>query len=279
MTVTPHPPPSDATHPRVDGACLSDLALDRRVAGERAKADQDREQQQHLDTCPRCRDRLALLEAARAQAEPEIERMLRNALARARTVEPAPAPRSGWLIWGRPALAGAALVAIALAWGVLRQDPAETTGCELPAESIRIKGVSMRFFVQRGDEVAPGVSGDRYREGDALRFVVSSDAPRFLLLVGVEESGRVSAYHPFGGERSQALAPGVDIALPGSLVLDDSSTAEAFVGLFSEAPLEVADVRVAVDEALAASPGLERALETLDLPGQHRWIVVRREGP
>ena len=137
----------------------------------------------------------------------------------------------------------------------------------------------MRFFVQRGDEVAPGVSGDPYREGDALRFAVSSDAPRHFLLVGVEESGQVSAYHPFDGDRSTPLEPGVDVALPGSLVLDDSAGAEAFVGLFTDEALEMDRVRAAVSDALAVHGELDSALESVDLPGQHRWIVIRRETP
>ncbi len=275
MTGAPHRPAPDASRPRLDGDCLSDLALDRRVAGD---APED-EHRAHLDTCPRCRERLALFEAARVDSAPGIERMLRIAQARARTVEPAPAPRTGRFSWGRLTLAGAAVAALALAWPLLRPPPPELPPDELPGETLRIKGVSMRFFVQRGEQVVPGDPDQRFRGGDALRFVVSSDAPGHLLLVGVDPSGRVSAYHPFGGDRSALLEAGVDVALPGSLVLDDSTTPEAFVGLFTEEPLELDRVRGAVAAALATHPELEPALESLDLPGQHRWFVIRRETP
>lgn len=275
MTAIPHSPSPEATHPRLGRGCLSDLALDRLVAGDSSAADQAR----HLDTCPRCRERLALLEATRAQAAPEIERMLGIAQARVRTVPPAPSLRPRGFSWGRLALAGAALLALALAWPLLRDPVPVVPAGDLPAETIRIKGVSMRFFVQRGDRVAPGVSGDPYRPGDSLRFVVSSDAPRNLLLVGVEASGRVSVYHPFGGDRSAPLEAGTDIALPDSLVLDDSTEDEAFLGLFTDQPLEVDQVRAAIADAMAVSPGLDPALGTLVLPGQHRWIVIRRETP
>ena len=276
MTDTPSRPASDATRPRLDGACLSDRVLDAVVAGDTPAA----EHRGHLDACPRCRERLALFEAAGAQAAPEIERMLRIARARARSVEPDPPRRASWLSWRGLALAGAALVALALAWPLLRPPPpASAPSDELPGETLRIKGVSMRFFVQRGEEVVPGDPDQRFRTGDALRFVVSSDAPRHILLVGVEASGHVSAYHPFGGDRSVPLEPGIDVALPGSLVLDDSTSPEAFVGLFTDEPLEIDRVRGAVADALATHPELDPALESLDLPGQHRWIVIRRESP
>ena len=104
-------------------------------------------------------------------------------------------------------------------------------------------------------------------------------APVYFFLVGVEESGKVSAYVPYGGDRSVRVMPGIDQPMAGSLVLDDSPQTEYFVGLFSDEPLHFDDILAEVDAVRAEHETVDEGLEHLDLPGQHRWVVVRKEQP
>lgn len=145
------------------------------------------------------------------------------------------------------------------------------------AGGLRTKGAGLRFFVQRRGEVKPGESGAAYRQGDALRFVISNDRPGFFFLVGIEQTGRISPYVPFGGERSMPSPVGADVALPGSLVLDASAATEFYVGLFTSEPLHFADIRTAFERAIAANGVSLQALRAVSLPGRHAWIVINRE--
>jgi hypothetical protein len=148
---------------------------------------------------------------------------------------------------------------------------------ESGTDDIRVKGTSLRFFVQRAGQVMPGESGGRYQAGDALRFVVSNGTPSFFFLVGIEESGKVSAYYPFAGDRSVRLAAGVDLPLAGSLVLDEAPGGEVFLGLFSPEPLTFDAVVRAIREAQGTGPAWPESLRSIGLPGQHHWLVIHKK--
>jgi len=240
---------SKPLHP---AGCLSDLALDRIAAGD------DLRPPVHLDACERCRSRLHLF-AAVGNA-PVARRTLEIASARA-------AERRPSLLRFPLAIAGACAAAALVFLAVRpRSHPVD--------DDVRIKGTSLAFFRQRGGEVAHGVSGDSFFAGDALRFVVSSGSPGYFFLVGVEPSGEVVAYHPYGGTQSAPIAVGREIALPGSLVLDESKGVEYFGGLFSREPLQLEDVRAAVRAALARKSSLPA--QGIDLPASQHWIVIRK---
>ncbi len=245
------------------GACLSDLRLDEIIAGDRSREDHAG----HLAACERCAERLDLL-AVEAQTDAAQVEML---LARATEVAQRPAtvhrPRRG--TWRALVLAGG-LATVAVVLGV----------AVLPGDGERVKGTAIGFWVQRDGEIQRGVSGARFGEGDALRFTVSSGEPGYFLLVGVESSGEVSPYHPFGGARSVAVAAGDDQPLPASLVLDAAPEAELFVGIFSPDPVTVAEVRRAVADAraeLGRGDELDAAsISRLELPGAIHVVVINK---
>lgn len=228
--------------------CLSSLALDRVVAGGVAPP--------HVATCPTCSERLASLRAAQEASRATVARLLQAAEARAAERRPARWP---WLL-------AAAVVAASLVVLVPRGAPEE--------DEVRLKGSALGFFVQRGDDVKRGVSGDEFHAGDALRFSVRSGGQRFFFLVGVDANGAVAAYHPYGGERSVEVPVGREHLLPGSLVLDDAKGVEHLVGLFSDTPLSLAEVRAAITAARV--DGATSGEPTLALPGSHRWVVLRK---
>jgi hypothetical protein len=238
-------------HPQ---GCLSDLALDRIVAG-----DEPRGGVAHLEVCERCRGRLALFDSV--AASPPVRRVLD-------VVSAGSAARRPWRFFRLPLALAGACAAAGIVFLAVRPAPPP------PPDEVRIKGTSVTFFRQRGGEVTHGVSGDSFFPGDALRFVVSSGSPGYFFLVGVEPSGKVVAYHPYGGSRSVPLADGREIALPGSLILDESKGTEYFGGFFSREPLGLDQIRAAVRRTLERSSSLPA--QGVDLPATQHWIVIRK---
>ena len=256
MTPTAHGP---GATPPTGADCLSDQRLDAKVAGESLVGPE----LHHVESCERCRSRLALFEAARTSSAGNVARLVAAAAARQH-----PERRSLF----RPVWLGAAgAAALAAAVVVLLRPPVT------PDDGIRLKGASLRFVVQRDGVVSPGRTGDVVRAGDALRFVVTLGEPRYLLLVGLGARDEASAWFPYNGEASERLGAGVDQALPGSVVLDDAPGDETFVALFSATPLTFAEVRQAVAASRAEHPdGLTR-LDGLPPGTEQQWVVLRRE--
>jgi len=259
--------------PKANDDCLSDLALDTLVT-----ADIDTAAHPHLAACARCRGRFDLFAQSKQIASPRVGHILHNAIiSRRNTV------RQGqrWLTLPRLVLAGTFAVCASLFLVIEPHRPAEQNLSEdreaTASDDIRIKGTSLRFFRLRDGNVTPRVSGDLFRSGDALRFVVSNGMPMFFFLVGIEESGKVSPYYPFGGSESIRLDSGTDIALPNSLVLDDSRDTEYYVGLFTPAPLTFEQIRRAFEDGRHRHGDILSVLRQLDLPGSHHWVVVRKE--
>lgn len=254
--------------------CLSDLALDQIVAAGARPEDAST----HLAGCDRCRARLELLEDSSHRTAASTERLLQAALASAR--RPALPARGRWR-WFTPRLALTAVAVAGLASVMLvhpwsRTAPSATTPVA-SLDELRVKGTTLRFYVLRDGKVLPGHSGGAFRAGDALRFVVSTGAPSFFFLVGADSSGKVSAYHPFGGHASTKIAPATDVPLPGSLVLDDARGTEFFIGIFSAEPLSLGRVEAALDQALGKRRRSSAEPPQLALPGSHHWVVIRKE--
>ena len=177
-------------------SCLSDLALDRIVAGAARDA--------HLDACERCRTRLAAFEQQAQAARPTVAMLVE----RARKVSP---PRRAWRWWSMGGAMAAAAAAIVIF--VMR-----------PGDEVRLKGsgIGVKMYRMRRGEVTLAHSGDQFAKGDALRFVVQSPRAAPYALVEVEAAGQVTV------QQRGLLAAGTT-TLDGSWVLDASPNTEWFV--------------------------------------------------
>jgi hypothetical protein len=144
-------------------------------------------------------------------------------------------------------------------------------------EVTRLKGDTIRFYSQRDGRVVASASGEWFKPGDALRFVVSTSEDSQLLLVGIESSGKISAYYPYRGTSSVLISAGPETTLPGSIILDESLDDEFVLALFHSKPVALADVRQAL-AALPASPPFNLAeLQGMKLPGRLHWIVLHKK--
>jgi len=192
----------------------------------------------HIDSCPRCDGIVKLLKQqhhdfmSRHPADitgPQL-------IARAREQK-----RSGRLaLWLAPA--GAAVAALLLVI-LLTESPRPDSG-------IRTKGdISLKFYIQQGDQSIPGQAGGVYRENDRIQFVYSSGANRYLFLVSIDDEGMVSNFNFENKTDSVLIAPGTDRVLDGSIILDDSTGPERIFAVFSKRPLHFDQVKLAAQAA------------------------------
>jgi hypothetical protein len=232
--------------------CLSDLSLDRWLAGELAGELAGRQGdvvRSHLRQCPTCGDRLRAL-----QREPEI----------------LPGPVHPRPRWRRPIAAASGFAALAGAIALV--------AILRPSEPVvRAKGsLQLDVVVRRPDgRTEPLIAGDALAAGDVLRFVVSTSEPGYAFLIGLDAAGSVSAYFPAVGTPA-SLPAGRSQALPGSVVLDATLGAERFLLLHCNEATNVDVVAQAGRRALQAAAGDPRRVERLDLPCRQVGLTAEK---
>jgi hypothetical protein len=240
--------------------CLSDLHLDRLVAGELAPPE-EQAARVHLGGCAGCAARLAAIEAERAafQAAPPPLR-----LTAVRQSRPAPATPAGRLRRARafaPALTAALAAAAAVALVFIARPPSEpprderTAGLPLEDPGTRSKGGGSRigFYVARGDAVALGAPGEVVHANDRLQFTYSSADPAYFALLSIDGARKASIYFPAGAVAAP-IQPGEGVPLPSSVVLDATLGSETIYGLFCDAPVELEPLRAALESAPERAP-------------------------
>jgi hypothetical protein len=215
--------------------CLSDLALDRRLAHE-LDAREEEAALAHIADCARCGDRFAELarqrDAFATDAPPLVVSRNRS-----------------WLAIG----AAFAAAAILLFFVVFRG----------PSDDTRTKGpeANIGFFVNHAGAVRRGGPEERVAPGDGLRFVVTTREPRYLALLSIDGARHASVYYPSSPE---AALVG-DGPLPESTTLDDTLGDETIHALFCPRAFAVEPLR----RALEAAPGVLPALDGCTLDSLH----------
>lgn len=213
---------------RVDEACLSDYALDRRLAGELDERE-EAAAHAHLQNCTRCNDRVLTLEAARASFDVPLSLPRKRA-------------NANWgLRIGGAAGALAAAAALVLALG---NRPSSTT------DDVRTKGsdAKLGFYVHHDGVVRAGGPAERVVPGDGLRFVVTTREPRWLVVLSVDGAKRASTYYP-ASPYAVRVDTGAEVALPASTVLDDTLGPETIYGVFCPKEFPVEPLRQALEVA------------------------------
>ncbi len=191
--------------------CLSDLKLDRWVAGELSET-AVAEAQTHVDGCAACAERKRIFSEAQqdfAETAPAL-------------VAPK-AKRTPWL-WAGP-VTGLAVAAAAALWFQ-------------PTETVRSKGgFDLGFYVQSGDSVRQGETGEKLLPGDQVRFEYTSETPVHLTILSTDGAGVISTYYPVSD--STELAAGVQVSLPGAIQLDATLGVETVVGIACAEPVSI----------------------------------------
>jgi hypothetical protein len=213
-------------------SCPSDFTLQRLRANELPRTGAG-----HLDQCPSCQRRLALMAAPPPPLD--LPAVLRAASAARPSWRPGFVRR--WLL---AAAAGAAVAAILV---VLPGRPANQT-----------KGTAFTLSViaRTGDgsirRIEPGA---RLRPGDQLRFEVSTLWPRAgVALVSMDGQGRVSALAPAHGIMT-TVEGGRRVLLEEAVELDDTPGPERIWLVACEQPMAIASVMEAARAALLRAGG------------------------
>ena len=201
--------------------CLSDRALDLRLAGEASDATGI---DTHLTQCGTCAERYRGLQAARAAFSLEAPSFT--------GLTPARRPRRWW--WCAPALAAAAIgVMIARPQG--RPDGERTKGRN-----------TLGFFVLHERAVREGANGEVVHPGDRLQFVTTTAAASFLTIVERDAAGRASLFFPRQANAARQPA-GRAVALPYSVQLDATAGLGTLFAIFCDSPVAVEPLRAAIE--------------------------------
>jgi hypothetical protein len=122
--------------------------------------------------------------------------------------------------------------------------------------------VHVAFFVKRSDRVFEGRSDERLHPRDQVRFVVSTDRPRYVAILSVDGAGVASVYYPTSGAPA-SLQQGRDLALEGGIELDGVSGEERIYALFCEDPIDVARERASLLATKVVAPREGCSVDTL----------------
>ncbi len=224
--------------------CLSDLVLDRVIAGETA-ADP------HLATCARCESRLSELAKDRETFLREVW-VTGLAVKTKRHVAEAPRARAPRLL--------PRAVAISLAAGL-----AAITLTVAPPQDGRLKGaMSLDLVVKHLDgSIEPVLPGDTLAPGEAIRFRVKAPGRAHVAVLGIDAAGAVTSYFPAGGD-----APRLDLAggalLDGSVVLDETLGTETIVAVLCPSRPLAEDLVAKGRAALERAGGDPAGVSSLD---------------
>lgn len=141
--------------------------------------------------------------------------------------------------------------------------------------------VDLRFYVSEaaGKQPAPGKNGMTLPADSALQFVYSttSEDPK-ILLVGVEADGNLSVYFPSGGDQSVDVPVGDQQKLPQALKWEPKTGYERFYAVFSKTPLQVSEIRKALDQLKTSGKSVEQT-SRLPLPYPQASTIIYRKAP
>jgi hypothetical protein len=254
---------------------LSELVLDEWAAQELSTLESDRVAQ-HLATCEDCRERHEALERERhafLAAAPSFHvhaaRFVSSAGVRAgvRQAQAEPRPSSEGQLGPHRVRSAARQSALLVASSIAAMAAAAVLVVWVagPAEQrTNIKGQPhIGWFVKRGNQVRRGQADEPVYPRDELRFVYSSDAPRYFALFNLDARS-ATVYFPPGANGARVRA-GSDLALDFSVELDDQLGTERVWALFCDQSFEVEPLRAALHATrrLPEPPGCTAELVAL----------------
>lgn len=135
-----------------------------------------------------------------------------------------------------------------------------------PSHYIGSKGAyQFGFYVKQSDQNPKlGTNGLNLKENDIIRLFYESPDSKYLMIVSVEESGKINKHFPLNSELSQKIQGGSKQALETSLQLDSYQGKEKFIALFSEIPLEFDQVKEQIKNKIGQNEFFQQEQDLLD---------------
>lgn len=225
----------------------------------------------HLEGCAECRSYAARLAAAREALHRELPPPVFAALVAERAAaQPAGLrwPVVSWVAGGLVAATAAVLLVIGL-W--------PDTPPDAGPSGFRLMGsTSVRVFLRRGEEVSTLAPAAPLRDGDALRFEVTTDHEIHLAMVALTAGEEPQVLVPEEGQEALRLEAGQAL-LPGSVVVTADPEPVRLLLIAREAPFDPVEAVDDVREASGGRPVDDWTGEGLE--GLAWTLVVRPEAP
>jgi hypothetical protein len=230
--------------------------------------------QSHLERCAACRQRVAEIhENAKTYDEDSAQR-LEQLQRRLREESRSPAGEASWAVIARrvgiPAVITAAVVlAVILGVRLSREPPISFRG-----------RLSVQVIAKRGEEQFVVQEGQQLREGDALRFVVTTATGGFVSIFSVDGRGKVSPFYP-ASDPSTAAAP-LELeekgrhVLPGSIILDDAPGPESIVAVFARRTFSRKEVHRRAKQQIQKSEARRLRARDLGIQAATQVVAVER---
>lgn len=118
----------------------------------------------------------------------------------------------------------------------------------------RVKGSAhVTVFVVRDGAARAAAPGEIVHPGDTLQLTYTAAGPAHLAVLSRDGAGVGSIYFDDHG-RAAAIAPGQDVSLPHSIVLDDTLGRETLYGLFCAHAVDLEPLRQRLEAATFAAP-------------------------
>ena len=101
-----------------------------------------------------------------------------------------------------------------------------------------LKGVTeLQAAVLRDGVVVRVDDRTQVRPGDEIQFRVDTGRYDHVLVLGMDGTGAVAVYQPFGGGESIVVEPGAGRTLETAFLLDDAPGPEVYVAIFTDEPV------------------------------------------
>lgn len=228
--------------------CPSETILDRFGWGE-LPAEDISSIKEHLTICQECRQRMSLREKGFEAFSELDQHSLRSKIETACRPEKKPVRgflNFSWLRWQIAVGATAALLLFVTIGLTVWHEPVQ--------DELRSKGaLQLSIYREHKGQVEQAVNGDVFNPGDRLRFEVDLARAGNILIVGVEQSGRMYTLFPTDGSGiSRAISAGQYQKLPGAIRLDDSLGEEWVHLVHCQQPFQAAQLKISGPEGITA---------------------------
>jgi hypothetical protein len=143
----------------------------------------------------------------------------------------------------------------------------------------RIKGeTSLKIFVKnlQGDIEKRGTK--TYLPGEKIQFLYSCAEKNNFALMSIDTTGAITTYFPQSQDSSLTLERGQDIPLPNSIVLDEYTGKESFIGIFSLERFYLPDMQARLKASFITSRSLDSiSLATKTISAVSHILSIQRE--
>ena len=117
----------------------------------------------------------------------------------------------------------------------------------------RIKGeTALAVFVKTDYNRIEQREDNTFFTGERIQFQYSCGSKNRFILMSLDTAGSLTTFFPGTGDSATILESGQEIPLPNSILLDDYTGPELFIGVFSEKPLLVSTIKRFVQGAFSS---------------------------